>query len=264
MANEQMDLFNTTLNTNTSVNSEDIPKRRRGRPRKNADNNISLDVEKTEINANKAPAKEDVFNQDNPPVKKKRGRPKKQVSETPNAPVEDVFNENIEEASDNSLVTTVDTNPLKKKRKRGRPRKNISEEVKIDDTSSFDTYDDMVIIDDDIEDEDDISSASENIPSKPVITNNGNTTCFDYTSIYKKELDNKIKEIEKICNNNKIPFFISLCTFNDENITKYENTLVSPYKHELKITDDYFPKYVNVVNGFSTVPPADVLEINFD
>ena len=35
-------------------------------------------------------------------------------------------------------------------------------------------------------------------------------------------------------------------------------------RFEIRLKNDLFPKFVNVLNGFATVPPVDEVEIEFD
>ena len=89
-------------------------------------------------------------------------------------------------------------------------------------------------------------------------------TEYDKEEIYEKELMEKIQEILRICNKEQLPIFISVAVKNDENKTKYVNEMFPSATNDIFLKDDYFPNFVNVINGFRTVPPSKIVEIDFD
>lgn len=89
-------------------------------------------------------------------------------------------------------------------------------------------------------------------------------TEYNKEEVYEKELMEKIQEILRICNKEQLPIFISVAVKNDENKTKYVNEMFPSATNDIFLKDDYFPNFVNVINGFRTVPPSKIVEIDFD
>lgn len=80
---------------------------------------------------------------------------------------------------------------------------------------------------------------------------------------YEEELKEKIQDLAKFCMFNKIPLFVTACVSNDETDTEYFSEMISPDVLNLKLTDNRFPKYVNVGLGFETVPANEIIEVEF-
>lgn len=87
---------------------------------------------------------------------------------------------------------------------------------------------------------------------------------FDKTEEYESEIIDLVTQLRIACNRNKIPMFVSICIKNDENGTKYKNEMVGAASSGIKLNDDKLIKYVNVLNGFETVPKREEVEIDFD
>ena len=90
------------------------------------------------------------------------------------------------------------------------------------------------------------------------------TQNFDKTAEYEKNLQEMIKEMIKYCSANGIPIFISACIKNDEKESVYKSDMVSAASAGVHLTDDRFVRFVNVLNGFDTVPVKDTMEIDLD
>ena len=92
----------------------------------------------------------------------------------------------------------------------------------------------------------------------------GKYTQFDKTEIYETEIIKKVQELLRECNKEQIPVFISVAVKNDDEGTEYRNDMFASATNNIFLKDDFFPNFVNVTNGFRTVPPAKILEIDFD
>lgn len=91
---------------------------------------------------------------------------------------------------------------------------------------------------------------------------NQKVTPYDRTDEFNVSLRPKIDEIKKICNRLKIPIYISVCYKNNNKGSLYYNDMVGSWTNGIVLRDDYFPDYVNIQNGFKTVPPHDGDEID--
>ena len=89
-------------------------------------------------------------------------------------------------------------------------------------------------------------------------------TNFDKNDTYETLVAKKIQELLRICNKEQMPIFISVAVKNDESGTEYKNDMFASATNDIFLKDDYFPNFVNVTNGFRTVPPSKIVEIDFD
>ena len=89
-------------------------------------------------------------------------------------------------------------------------------------------------------------------------------TEFDKEGIYGVEIEKKIFELLRLCNKEQLPIFISVAVKNDEEGTLYKNEMFASATNNIFLKDDFFPNFVNVTNGFRTIPPAKIVEIDFD
>lgn len=86
-------------------------------------------------------------------------------------------------------------------------------------------------------------------------------TVFDKKEIFEKEIEEKMTELKLLCNKYRCPMFVSVCVKNDKKRTEYVSDMVGAYSNDIHLMDDKIPKFVNVLNGFDTVPPHDDFEI---
>ena len=89
-------------------------------------------------------------------------------------------------------------------------------------------------------------------------------TNYDKKEEFETQLREKVQEILKICNKEQIPVFISFAVKNDEKKTEYINEMFPSATNDIFLKNDYFPNFVNVINGFRTVPPQKIVEIDYD
>lgn len=87
---------------------------------------------------------------------------------------------------------------------------------------------------------------------------------FDKSDIYEKVIKEKITELKKLCNQERMPMFIAVCTENSKDGTHYEADIVGSYSSNIILKEDLIPKFINVFNGFDTVPPEETIEIEMD
>lgn len=85
---------------------------------------------------------------------------------------------------------------------------------------------------------------------------------FNKEDILENVLKSKIEEIKQICYNEKIPFFISLCYKNTNDTSCYYNEVMGSRASNLYLVDDKFKDYINIVNGFITIPKRNELTID--
>lgn len=91
-----------------------------------------------------------------------------------------------------------------------------------------------------------------------------NANYFDKTEEYESEVIDLVTKLRVVCNRNSIPMFVSVCIKNDEKGTTYKNEMVGAASSGIKLTDDKLVKFVNVLNGFDTVPKREDFDFDFD
>lgn len=87
-------------------------------------------------------------------------------------------------------------------------------------------------------------------------------TEFNKNEVYEALVVPKIRELLQICNRERIPVFISACTKSDKKGTEYKSDMYAALSNDIILKDDKFTKFVNVINGFETVPSSNVMDIN--
>lgn len=89
-------------------------------------------------------------------------------------------------------------------------------------------------------------------------------TEFDKREVYDAVIAQKVEELIQLCNKDHLPVFITVCVKNDEKGTEYRTDMYSSASNGIKLKNDLMPNFVNVLNGFATVPPTDIVDIDFD
>ena len=89
-------------------------------------------------------------------------------------------------------------------------------------------------------------------------------TVFDKEDVYTNEIEQKVIELKQLCNRERLPFFIAICTKNDEHGTEYKKEMLSAVTQEVRLKEDLIPKFVNVTLGFDIVQPVAAVEIEYD
>lgn len=89
-------------------------------------------------------------------------------------------------------------------------------------------------------------------------------TKYDQSEFYTQQIYDKINEIKLLCNREKIPMFFACATKNDGKGTVYETEFIGTGSNEITLKDDKITDFINVVNGFNTIPPKSKMEIDFE
>lgn len=79
---------------------------------------------------------------------------------------------------------------------------------------------------------------------------------------FKKEILPLISKIREKCVENEVPFF-SCFIINPETNERHAE-LISPALLDITMDNNIIQKFLNVYNGFDTVPPNELVEISFD
>jgi hypothetical protein len=87
---------------------------------------------------------------------------------------------------------------------------------------------------------------------------------FDKTDVFETEIQEKIDEILRICNRERIPMFFCAAVKNSPEGTEYRKEMFATSSNNILLKEDFIPKFLNVTNGFITVPPTEIVEIDFD
>lgn len=76
---------------------------------------------------------------------------------------------------------------------------------------------------------------------------------FDETAYYNDEVQQAMDNLLGLLKRHDIPFFFSACIAEKNGETTYVSELVSPDITGRRLTDNRFPKYVDVNLGFNTI-----------
>ena len=89
-------------------------------------------------------------------------------------------------------------------------------------------------------------------------------TEFDKTKDFNILIKPKILELIQLCNKERIPIFVSACVKNDEKESTYVSDMFAAKSNDINLHDDKLIDFVNVTNGFVTIPKSQSLEIDYD
>jgi len=88
---------------------------------------------------------------------------------------------------------------------------------------------------------------------------------FNKESVYDAHIADAVKELAALCYGYGIPMFFSAAVANtDDGKTVFKNEYVSPTKVDVTLLDDQLARHVNVKNGFVTVLPEELDEVEFE
>jgi hypothetical protein len=92
-----------------------------------------------------------------------------------------------------------------------------------------------------------------------------NITKYDKTEIYENEgiVDLMVKLKQK-CGKFDIPMIVTFALKNDENGTEYKTEMISAVSSGINLKEDRFVKFVNVMNGFDTIPHKEEMNFNVE
>lgn len=86
---------------------------------------------------------------------------------------------------------------------------------------------------------------------------------YDKTAVYHSKIQELATKLRQLCYENKIPMFLTFAVKDDGKETAYESEMVSAGVLELKLAQNKVAGMANVLNGFSTVPSAQMDELDF-
>lgn len=89
---------------------------------------------------------------------------------------------------------------------------------------------------------------------KEEIMENRKITPFHKKEEYRKKVEDKVKEVLRLCNQNDIPCIMIFGVDSTEDQTDYAIEYLSPGQKNQILKQNYFADFVNVMNGFRTVP----------
>ena len=89
-------------------------------------------------------------------------------------------------------------------------------------------------------------------------------TKFNQKKYFENEIYNKVNELKLLCNAAKIPMFFACATVSTDKKTTYETEYVGTESNDIHLKDDKITEFINVVNGFETIPPRNIVEIEFE
>jgi len=78
---------------------------------------------------------------------------------------------------------------------------------------------------------------------------------YDKTKDFEEEILPLVEKLRQICSLNDIPFFFSAAITNDSSGTEYRTIALTPSITGTGLKKDYFKDFINVTNGFYTIPP---------
>lgn len=87
---------------------------------------------------------------------------------------------------------------------------------------------------------------------------------FDRTNEYKNSIEPLLQEIRAKCYAAEIPFFFLAAVADAKGVTEYKSEIVDTYPNGISLSNDVFPKLLNVMNGFDTIPPSAPMEMDFN
>lgn len=80
---------------------------------------------------------------------------------------------------------------------------------------------------------------------------------YDKKEIFKKQIQKKADELSELCKSFGVVSFMSFCLKDDGEETEYKNYIHGSVSNNVRLANDNIRGYINVTNGFMTVPPGD-------
>lgn len=78
---------------------------------------------------------------------------------------------------------------------------------------------------------------------------------IDKKDVFNTQIRPLLEKIAVICNDNQMPMFFTVVTEEYNNKTKYESKMLDADFVGAQITDNKFPDFLNLINGFKTYLP---------
>ena len=85
---------------------------------------------------------------------------------------------------------------------------------------------------------------------------------LDKTDIFECQIAPLLRDLTSLLRHNKMPFFIAVAKASDGQKTCYHfdsNDIRIPGQ---KMAENMIPSFINVVNGFMTIPPGSIVEMD--
>ncbi len=77
---------------------------------------------------------------------------------------------------------------------------------------------------------------------------------YDFTKQYEEEITPLLRQVFLLCHQYGIPMFMTFAVGNDEEKTTYRTEQISALNVDRKLTRNYIPRLIDVMNGFEVVP----------
>ncbi len=85
---------------------------------------------------------------------------------------------------------------------------------------------------------------------------------FDKQAIFAKEIQPVLEHLTSLLRHYDIPYFMAAAIRSNESGTEYAFESHDEWSTSLQMKDDKIPGFINVVNGFKTVLPEGILEVD--
>ena len=78
---------------------------------------------------------------------------------------------------------------------------------------------------------------------------------FNKEKEYERDIEPLIRNLKELCNDHKIPFFVTCAVKDDGKKTTYKSEVIDPAFFDLDPVSDRIKDHINVMNGFTTIYP---------
>lgn len=85
---------------------------------------------------------------------------------------------------------------------------------------------------------------------------------LDKTVVFNRQIEPILKDLTSLLQHNQMPYFIAIVTASDEKDTHYHYDSNDIWIPESHLVDDKIPSFINVANGFKTIPPGSIIEVD--
>lgn len=89
----------------------------------------------------------------------------------------------------------------------------------------------------------------------------GKYSVFDKKDIFEEEIEETLKKLTSLLRHYEIPYFFAIALKSDAEGTEYDFESHDEWISSCHMKDDKIPKFINVVNGFKTVLPGSIAEV---
>lgn len=85
---------------------------------------------------------------------------------------------------------------------------------------------------------------------------------FDKKELMEKEIQPVLDHLISLLRHHDIPYFFAAAVKSDESGTEYAFESHDNWSSACQMKDDKIPGFIKVVNGFKTVLPEDIIEVD--